>query len=158
MDSKAIKQKIYDALDIDKCYEDLAEAGEKLIKCINLLNHAELKVESAKRDLAEREDSLAVVKFDIHMRAWPTIDGKDPVTGRSNKDWAEAQLLAELKVDPDFEEATRSVTYGRNLVSGFEDEALTAKANVKVEQIRYSVAGKRLEAAVAKMQWFVEGS
>jgi len=130
---------------------DYAHSAKAILAdALSTLNIIEGNHRGVKRVLARLDRELSTLKTVLGVELWEHIDPKDPVTGRSNKDWAQKQLEAQLAGMPQISDRRIKVAEFEEDEAAIVLELGRAKLAVKLADLewRYSMAEVRARTAL----------
>ncbi len=122
------------------------EANRKVVKIDRRTEEAKAELTEAKLMLKEQSAISTTV-------LWPTMDSKDPVTGKSNKKWAETQLAAALATDPAMKAQAGQVAKAESAVLNAELDRNEAKSDLVGYQYIYRTVESQVKAKIAEMSF-----
>lgn len=153
-----VRHRVLRAIDIGSSLKRLERASENLELALKAVSYAQQEYEKARQKTREAKQNLEEAEIIAITEVWPEIDGKDPVTGRSNKGWAETLLKQKINQHPQVISARNTLNQAENDELAWLNNLNDKKMRMKTAELSFRIAELEVQAKIAQLNFLAGGN
>jgi len=153
-----VRHKLLSTIDIGSSLKRLERASENLELVLKAVSYAQQEYEKARQKTREAKQNLEEAEIIAITEVWPEIDSKDPVTGRSNKGWAETLLKQKISQHEQVASAREALRQAEGDELAWLNNLNDKKARMKTAELSFRVAELEVQARIAQLNFLAGGN